>query len=43
MQAGLTNRRLTFRDIFSWTPIPIRLTMFVVTIECQPGGVGRAA
>ena len=43
MQAGLTDRRLTFRDIFSWMPIPIRLTMFVVTIEGRPGGVGRAA
>ena len=42
MQAGLTNRRLTFRDIFSWTPIPIRLTMFVMG-ECCPGGFGRAA
>jgi hypothetical protein len=39
MQAGLTNRRLTFRDIFSWMPIPIGLAVFVVTIECRPGSV----
>ncbi len=43
MQAGLTNRQMTFRDVFSWIPIPIRLTIFVVTIECQPSCIGRAA
>ncbi len=43
MQAGLTNGPLTFRDIFSWMPISIRLTMFVVMIEIRPGDVGRAA
>ena len=43
MQAGLTNRQMTFRDVFSWMPTPIRLTIFVVTIERQLSCVGRAA
>ena len=43
MQAGLTNRLLTFRDIFSWTTVLIRLTMVGVTIERPSRGVLRAA
>lgn len=43
MQARLTNRPLTFRDIFSWMPIPVCPTMFAVTIEYAPGRLDRVA
>ena len=43
MQAGLTSRRTTFREVFSSMSPSICVTIFVVAIECHPGIVRRAA